>query len=569
MTGRGETGPVAVYGLDTPDHFGRETLDLELQTQHAVAEGRPSPKSSARDRSPDRSSPWSVGAILAGLVVASLLLHLEGLGQRLWMDEGISIGIASHRAAAIPGLMAKDGSPPLYYLVLHGWMAVFGRSEVATHALSLVLALAAVPVGLWAGWSLFGRRVGWITAVLLATCPFLGIYAGETRMYTLVVLLSLLATASYLHVFAFDRSGYLPLFVVSSAASLYTHNWAIYLALGLAIGLVPCLRGAARADGTAPRSPGKWRRAVLGFGAVGLAYLPWLPTLRAQAGHTGAPWSARPSARLAVSTVADLLGDPYERVLVILLLTAGIALVALLRGPVSPEQRGVAALAVTAAVILGAGWLVAQAKPAWSVRYLAVLFPAVVLLAATGLARSGAQGLVAMVLILLFWTQPLGRLTGAYQPPPRDDANDKQLAALVAPRLRPGDVVVAAQMEEVPVLRYYLGPAMRFADPTGVVADPTVADWRDASSRLAAAQPARWIGPLVEGLAPGAHVYLVCRAATDTPTLAWFVTMDARCADTRAALAAVASLSRQAVDFASVDDGGARVLALFEKSGGP
>lgn len=44
-----------------------------------------------------------------------------------------------------------------------------------------------------------------------------------------------------------------------------------------------------------------------------------------------------------------------------------------------------------------------------------------------------AQGLVAMVLILLFWTQPLGRLTGAYQLPPRDDANDKQLAALVAP----------------------------------------------------------------------------------------------------------------------------------------
>ncbi len=252
----------------------------------------------------------------------------------------------------------------------------------------------------------------------------------------------------------------------------------------------------------------------------------------------------------------------------ILLLTAGIALVALLRGPVGPEQRGIAALAVTTAVTLGAGWLAAQARPAWSVRYLAVLLPAVILLAAAGLARSGAQGLVAMALILLFWTQPLGRLTGAHHPPPRDDANDKQLAALVTPRLRPGDLVVAAQMEEVPVLRYYLGPAIRFADPTGVVDDPTVADWRNAPSRLAAAQPRRWIGPLVEGLAPGAHVYLVCRAATDTPTLEWFVIMDARCADTQEALAAEGSLHRQTLDFSSVDDGGTRVLGLFEKSVG-
>ncbi len=517
------------------------------------------------------------------LVLASSALRLEGLGQRLWMDEGISIGIASHRAGAIPGLMARDGSPPLYYLLLHVWMSIFGRSETATHTLSLLFALAAVPVGLWAGWSLFGRRVGWITAVLMATCPFLGIYANETRMYTLVVLLSLVATAAYLHVFAFGRARFLPLFVVSLAATLYTHNWAVYLALGLAVGLVPCVRrasllasqadrarlpapGAARALG----APVVWRRAVIGFGAVALAYLPWVPTLWAQARHTGAPWSVRPSVRLAISTVADLLGDPYERVLVVLVLTAGVALVALLRSPeVTPELRGTAALVLTAAVAVGVGWLAAQATPAWSVRYLAVLFPAVVLLAAVGLARSGARGLLAMALILLFWTQPLGRLTGAHQPPPRDDANDKQLAALVAPRLRPGYVVLAAQMEEVPVLRYYVGPAMRYADPTGIVADPTVADWRDAPRRMAAARPGHWIGPLVDDMAPGTHLYLVCRAATDTPTLAWFVIMDARCAEARDALAADASLHPQAVDFSSVDDGGARVLGLFEKAAGP
>ena len=42
-----------------------------------------------------------------------------------------------------------DGSPPLYYLLLHGWMAIFGETEAATRALSLVFALVAVPVAYW------------------------------------------------------------------------------------------------------------------------------------------------------------------------------------------------------------------------------------------------------------------------------------------------------------------------------------------------------------------------------------------------------------------------------------
>ena len=37
--------------------------------------------------------------------------------------------------------------------------------------------------------------------------------------------------------------------------------------------------------------------ALLGFGAIALLYLPWLPTLLFQAAHTGAPWAERPVAR--------------------------------------------------------------------------------------------------------------------------------------------------------------------------------------------------------------------------------------------------------------------------------
>ncbi|MFN2606978.1 MAG: hypothetical protein ABR511_03630 [Acidimicrobiales bacterium] len=508
--------------------------------------------------------PVVVAAAVAAMVGGSVLLRMEGLGEWFWMDEGISVGIASHPLARIPGLMARDGSPPLYYLLLHGWMRLFGGSEVATHALSLSVAVMAIPVGLWAGWSLFGRRVGWITAVLLATCPFISTYSSETRMYTLVILEGLVATASYLHAFVDDRPRYAAVFVVAMVALLYTHNWGLYVGLAAVLGLVPCC---ARLAPEARRR--LLVRAGAAFGAIGVLYLPWVPTLLRQARHTGAPWSPVPSARLAVSTLAEVLGDPTERVLIVLVLTAAVALVSILRRTTTREGRAAAALVVLVAVTLGVGWLASQVKPAWSVRYLGALLPALVLLAALGLARAGARGVLGLLLIMVIWTEPVGRLTGDRHAVHRDGkASDKALAAVARPVLRAGDLVLATQMEEVPVLRHYLGPRLRYADPTGLVADPSVADWRDATARLDAARPAAWLPSVIDTLPAGGHVYLVCPASTDTPGMTWFRIMDARCGEAAATLQSTSSLTRVPLSFSrDAIEGGARTVLLFEKAG--
>ena len=72
------------------------------------------------------------------------------MGQ-FWEDEAITTGIASHSLSAIPGILRHDGSPPLFYMLLHVWISVFGASESATHALSLVFGLLCIPAGMWSG----------------------------------------------------------------------------------------------------------------------------------------------------------------------------------------------------------------------------------------------------------------------------------------------------------------------------------------------------------------------------------------------------------------------------------
>src|SRR5437660_10814495 len=100
------------------------------------------------------------GGSIAVLMLVSTFLRSRYLHGQFWMDEALSVGISSHSLTSIPGVLHHDGSPPLYYLMLHVWMSVVGNSESDTHALSLVFGLLTVPVGTWLTWGLFGRRAG-------------------------------------------------------------------------------------------------------------------------------------------------------------------------------------------------------------------------------------------------------------------------------------------------------------------------------------------------------------------------------------------------------------------------
>src|ERR1700747_969578 len=95
------------------------------------------------------------GGFLILLMIASAAIRTRYISGQFWMDEAITTGIASHPLSAIPGLLRHDGSPPLFYFLLHFWIKAFGASETATHWLSLTFGLLTIPAGMWAGWSLF------------------------------------------------------------------------------------------------------------------------------------------------------------------------------------------------------------------------------------------------------------------------------------------------------------------------------------------------------------------------------------------------------------------------------
>jgi mannosyltransferase len=425
---------------------------------------------------------WATAGALALLCALSVWLRTRVLGAGFWIDEGISVGIAHHHLTAIPQLLRQDGSPPLYYLLLHVWIGWFGDGERATHVFSLIPAIACIPAAYWAARSLFGRTAGWVCAALAAVDPYLTYYGQETRMYTFAALLSIIAAAAYAHGVLLGRRAYLPLLVLSLALLLYTHNWGLYLCVGFAVT-------------TALVARDHWREAVGAGVATLVLYAPWLPTLASQARHTGAPWATRPGIHALLIAPASAFASDIAFGVVAAFVALGLA---------RRRDRAVPiALLVAAASTVAVAWTVAQASPSWASRYLAVLLGPLLLAAGAGLARAGKFGVAALAVAVVLWTNYSFTLHD-------EKSNVRAIAHGVAPYLTSGDVVLSTHPEQIPVLRYYLGTRhLRYATQLGPVPDPRVMDWRDAVDRLRAATVPRDLEPLLASLRPGQHLVVV------------------------------------------------------------
>ncbi|HEX5618132.1 MAG TPA: glycosyltransferase family 39 protein [Solirubrobacteraceae bacterium] len=438
---------------------------------------------------------------LLAIMLLALVLRTTELGIGFWIDEGLSVGISDRPLADIPHALRLDGSPPLYYVLMHLWMALAGTSEAATRWFSVLCALIMVPVAWWGARMLFGSRAGWMAAILIATNPFMTRFAQEARMYALVALLALIACAAFGRAFTGDdperaRRPWAITLAVTLAAMLYTHNWSLFF--GAACGAVWLFLVFRTPSGRARHD--LLVTGAIGFGGAALLYLPWVPTTLYQAAHTGAPWSNRPDMVDLLGSLGQMVGQFAQ---VALILCAGAGLGALWQrngGRLSPAGRAAACLLAIGVITVILAWLSSQVSPAWASRYLAVGVAPLTLVAAAGLAHAGRLGIAGLI---------VAAALAAGDTAPSEKSNVRDVAQAIGPSLRPGDLVVVTQPEQVAVLAYYLPEGVRFATLTGELEDTGVTDWRDGPERLSKTSATKDLKPLMDELRPGQRMALV------------------------------------------------------------
>lgn len=330
---------------------------------------------------------WIEAAVLAVAVGLGAALRVR-TRQDLWVDEALSVNIARLPVGDLVDALRHDGHPPLYYVLLHGWMRVFGEGATAVRALSTVISLATLPLAWVAGQRYGGRRCAIAAVALFAVVPSAVRFGSEARMYALLVLLVLAAWLAGRRAWERPSLPRLAVLSVLTGLLLLTQYWSFYL-LGATAGLLVAV--AAKAE---PHARHKAGRLLVALTAGGLLFLPWLPTFLHQVRTTGTPWGppARP-AQVAASLLAGG-GTPSGEAQLVGVGLAVLALLGLLVRSVHGsrmelELRTRPATRVEWAIIsltLALGVLGGYAGSiAFASRYTAVVLPLLILVAAFGL----------------------------------------------------------------------------------------------------------------------------------------------------------------------------------------
>ena len=256
----------------------------------------------APDPEPRRIRPWEQRGLLAILIFAAALRVWPVTTYDFWLDEFWTVELSTGRGSVHldlpldavidrpPKTTQLDGAlpwhavwtslervthPPLYFLSLRCWRAVFGGSDAATRSLSVVASLAAL-VLLWdvARRLLTPTAAIWAAAFFAVAWPQVE-YAQQARNYALLTFFSLgmlWAIARMRQDEPDGRNGWTvargAVLFLATLATLLTHYFAAGTVAGMFVATLLCLRGKAR------------RFSALAMIAAGIAFLliwgPWM-----------------------------------------------------------------------------------------------------------------------------------------------------------------------------------------------------------------------------------------------------------------------------------------------------
>ena len=178
----------------------------------------------------------SYSVALLAIVLIGVFLRLYHLGtQGFWVDEVTSVNISK---MSLSQIVYADWHPPLYYWLLHYWVALFGISEVAVRSLSVLFGALAIPVIYLLGRRLFNEEAGLLAALILAFSTLNVQYSQEARMYSLLVLLALLSMYFFIRLLQKRSLAIAVCYVLATTLLLYTHIYGLFVLLAQNIYLV-------------------------------------------------------------------------------------------------------------------------------------------------------------------------------------------------------------------------------------------------------------------------------------------------------------------------------------------
>lgn len=327
-----------------------------------------------------------------------------GQGLPLWLDESWTGMIATQPNWASFWREAwLDCNPPLYYAFMALWTGLFGASDIALRAPSLIFALLAALVPLIAPAPYLRRQTRWALALLIALwLPGFEI-SLDARGYALLLLLSVVQLFAFIRLMASPtrRSALIWASFASLAALTHYHALLVSGVQGLSLLYVH-------------------RARALALWPAALAFVPafgWLAVHAPRLADYARPdvaWYEPMTAKLAMQFATYPLGMANSLILaviaVILLISLTSKQAPVTAQPAAPQMARALFWAVLASVVaLAIALILGTLRPMLTARYLVPIVPGIlfglVLVGARG--RWPGPGLAALVLCFALAVNPL------------------------------------------------------------------------------------------------------------------------------------------------------------------
>lgn len=436
-------------------------------------------------------------AALLGLV--GFLVSVAGSWQpSYWGDEAASVLSAERSLPSLFRMLGNvDAVHGIYYLLLHGWIDLFGSSEFATR-LPSALCIGAATAGTFVlARMLINPRVAVIAALVFAVLPRVTYMGAEARSTALATLLGVFSAVLLVHIVR----------ARPATAAITVARWAGYAAL-LAAGigvfiytalLIPVhallviLLGRPRRRATVMA----WASAAAAALILASPIIVWAIAQRNQVSFL----ARRAQASLLDAAVEQWFGVPALAVLAWLLIIVG-CLVAFV--PRFQNRRAGAQLdrAPRAELLILLAWLVVPSaalligthliSPMYSYRYLSICAPAAAILVAVGIAGLRPRWAQVVTLLLVVALAAPGYVAQRTDFAKDNGSDWRQTADILRAEARPRDAVVfdeSTRPSRRPRLAMHLYPAA-FVGLNDITLDRsyTDVDWLwDTTIPLAAA----------------------------------------------------------------------------------
>lgn len=168
--------------------------------------------------------------LLVIIAIAAALRFYDLGGESYWYDEVIMVDAAQKDLGSIVlDSIVQGGRPPVYVSVAHFWIKFFGTREESTRSLSALAGIVAIPLIYLIGQLLFDRRVGLISAFLMAISQFQIYYSQDFRYYSLFVLMTLFSFFFYIQALKKGQLIYFVFYVLASILMFYTHKFGGFI----------------------------------------------------------------------------------------------------------------------------------------------------------------------------------------------------------------------------------------------------------------------------------------------------------------------------------------------------